>query len=231
MNSRILINHLTRMKHPNYCIAGIDVNRKKHVRPELKTGRITKIYLGKNGGPFSIGSIVDIPGLDLNPERPQSENARFRPHRVRVVQKLSSSEFWNCLNENAKNNLDEIFADLNYREKSNHSFSTFVKPREGDVSLGILKTKNITLYSSSSGGVQRKLRAVLPENNKRIDLSITDYRLYEDDLVTPKFELFRKYKELVEKEDLLICLGLTKLYDGMHWLQVNNIYFKDGPIQ
>ena len=223
MNSRILISHLTRMKHPNYCIAGIDIDRKTHVRPELKTGRITDLYLGKNGGPFSIGSIVDIPNLDLNPEKPQSENARFRPHRVRVIQKLSNSEFWNYLNEHAKNNLDEIFAELNFR--------TFVKPREGNVSLGVLKTKNLVLYSSSAGDAPTKLRAVLHENNRRIDLPVTDYRLYEDDFVTPKFELFKRYEKLAIKEDLMICVGLTKLYKEKHWLQVNNIYFKNGPIE
>jgi hypothetical protein len=232
MKSIILINHLTRMNHPNYCIAGIDIDRKTHVRPELKNGRITDIYLGKKRGPFSIGSIVEIPDLDLNPEKPQSENARFRAQRVRVIQKLSSSEFWNYLNEYAKKNLEEIFTELNYEEKNNGRFGTFVKPREGNVSLGILKTKNLMLYSSPTGGASIKLRAVLRENNRQIDLSVTDYRLYEDDFITPKFELFKKYEELAIKEDLMICVGLTKLYnEKYHWLQVNNIYFKNGPIE
>jgi hypothetical protein len=41
-------------------VAGVDVNTMDHVRPMLRHGRLTVGLLKRNGGPFDIGSVVDL---------------------------------------------------------------------------------------------------------------------------------------------------------------------------
>src|SRR5215210_1099974 len=57
---RILVDHLTRMQPGYFCAAGIDLESGRHVRPVLRRGRLTTDLLGTNGGPFDIGSVLDL---------------------------------------------------------------------------------------------------------------------------------------------------------------------------
>src|SRR5215207_4985184 len=53
-NLQILVNHLTRMQPGYFCVAGVDVNTPRHIRPVLRRGRLTLDLLSTGGGPFDV---------------------------------------------------------------------------------------------------------------------------------------------------------------------------------
>ena len=52
---RLLINHLTRMHGGHICLAGVDLETRRHVRPMLANESLPFYFLARYGGPFEIG--------------------------------------------------------------------------------------------------------------------------------------------------------------------------------
>ena len=80
---QILVNHLTRMQPGYFCVAGIDVNTEAHVRPVLRRGRLTIDLLSTGGGPFDVGSVVDLGPATYAGHAPELEDHRFDPSSTR----------------------------------------------------------------------------------------------------------------------------------------------------
>jgi hypothetical protein len=58
---QLVFNHITRMGAPRICIAGIDPESRRHVRPTTpSTDLITRVLLRKELGPIAMGALVDI---------------------------------------------------------------------------------------------------------------------------------------------------------------------------
>jgi hypothetical protein len=67
-----------------------------------------------------------------------------------------------------------------------------------------------------------------------MNLSITDLRLWEEDHVTPKWDLIKDVESRIEGGvPCLLTVGLTRPYasrqedEPVHWLQVNNLHLAD----
>ena len=80
-----------------FCVAGIDVNTPRHIRPVLRHGRLTTDLLRTNGGPFDLGAVVDL-GPTTNAGRaPELEDHRFDPVRARWLSDEAPECFWDSL--------------------------------------------------------------------------------------------------------------------------------------
>src|SRR5688572_25174412 len=91
----LVINHLTRMKPPSICMAGIDESTGRHVRPML--GQFTKIpntVLAEHGGPVRIGARVDLGRARATPTPPEIEDHEFQLNRLQFVDMVDARAFW-----------------------------------------------------------------------------------------------------------------------------------------
>jgi hypothetical protein len=72
----IAVVHLTRMRAPCICVAGLDRDG-RHIRPVPRHGRLTEDDLAAAGGPFAIGAVVDLGATRPCPSPPEVEDHLF----------------------------------------------------------------------------------------------------------------------------------------------------------
>jgi hypothetical protein len=227
---QILVNHLTRMQPGYFCVAGIDVNTPRHIRPVLRHGRLTTDLLRTNGGPFDIGSVVDLgPTTDAG-RPPELEDNRFDPTKTRWLSDDGTEGFWKALEGMAREDLAEIFGpELELWDESGT-----VDVGEGKGSLGCLRPeKQPWIYVDHRGTIRLVLDYLMPS----VDLSVTDLRLYKKDGRTPRRDLVQSVQKRLEAGvQTILSVGLTRPWQKRgddaerHWLQLNNIHLEDNPL-
>src|SRR4051794_22318645 len=96
---QIVVNHLTRMRTGSrICVAGVDPETFDHIRPVTPAADpITRELLREEGGPFSIGALVELGRVRAVPSPPESEDHQFATANARHVQDLTSEEYWRML--------------------------------------------------------------------------------------------------------------------------------------
>jgi hypothetical protein len=227
---QILVNHLTRMQPGYFCAAGIDLETGTHVRPVLRRGRLTTDLLSTNGGPFDIGSVLDLGPTTNAGDAPELEDHRFDPAGVRWLYDDGADDYWDALEAVARESLEEIFGPaLELWDESGT-----VDLGEGHASLGCLRPeKQPWMYVDHRGTVRLVLDYLMPS----VDLSVTDLRLYERDGRTPRRDLVRSVQKRLEAGvETILSVGLTRPWQKWndaaerHWLQLNNIHLKDDPL-
>lgn len=227
---RILVNHLTRMQPGYFCAAGIDLETGRHIRPVLRRGRLTTDLLSTNGGPFDLGSVLNLgPTIDAG-RTPELEDQRFDPEGARRLYDEGADDYWEALERVARESLEEIFGPaLELWDESGT-----VDVGEGKASLGCLKPeKQPWMYVDHRGTVRLVLDYLMPS----VDLSVTDLRLYERDGRTPRRDLVQSVQKRLETGvETILSVGLTRPWqkrddtEERHWLQLNNIHLKDNPL-
>jgi hypothetical protein len=227
---QILVNHLTRMQPGYFCAAGIDLETGTHVRPVLRRGRLTTDLLSTNGGPFDIGSVLDLGPTTNAGHAPELEDHRFDTAGVRWLYDDGADDYWDALEAVARESLEEIFGPaLELWDESGT-----VDLGEGHASLGCLRPeKQPWMYVDHRGTVRLVLDYLMPS----VDLSVTDLRLYERDGRTPRRDLVRSVQKRLEAGvETILSVGLTRPWQKWnddaerHWLQLNNIHLKDDPL-
>jgi len=227
---RILVNHLTRMQPGYFCVAGVDVNTLRHIRPVLRRDRLTIDLLSTGGGPFDVGSVVYLGSTTNAGHPPELEDRRFDSARARWLFDNDPVDFWNTLHGVARESLAEIFGPaLELWDESGT-----VDVGEGRASLGCLKPeKQPWLYIDHRGTVRMVLDYLMPS----VDLSVNDLRLYERDGRTPRRDLVASVQQRLEAGvETILSVGLTRPWqkrgdtEKRHWLQANNIHLKDNPL-
>jgi hypothetical protein len=227
---RILVNHLTRMQPGYFCVAGVEVNAPRHIRPVLRHGRLTIDLLSTNDGPFDIGSVVDLGQTTDAGRAPELEDHRFDPSSTRWLFDDSPDDFWDALDGLAQECLEGIFGPaLELWDESGT-----VDVGEGTASLGCLKPeKQPWLYIDHRGTVRLVLDYLIPS----VDLSVNDLRLYEADHRTPRRDLVASVqRRLKAGVEAILSVGLTRPWQKRgdtaerHWLQINNIHLEDDPL-
>jgi hypothetical protein len=216
---------------PGYvCVAGVEVDTLNHVRPVLRRGRLTTDLLGSNGGPFDIGSVVDLGPTTYAGHAPELEDHNFEPARTRWLFDDDPDDYWDLLAGVTQESLEEIFGpELELWDESGT-----VDVGEGRASLGCLTPeKQPWLYVDHRGTVRMVLDYLMPS----VDLSVNDLRLYERDQRTPRRDLVQSVQRRLESGiEAILSVGLTRPwrkrgdFAEMHWLQVNNIHLKDDPL-
>lgn len=225
----IVVNHLTRMQPPYICVAGIDVDTGRHVRPVLRGARLERDLLTRKGGPFDIAAVVDIGRAWCVGEPPETEDYRFDPHRSAYVADLPSDEYWRLLQGLARTRLRDIFGDdLKQRGR------TFaVDAGKGRCSLGCLAPAVRPALSIDLFGT---VRLSLTKGRLRTSLAVTDLRLFEADHHTPRRSAVEHVARRINGGvEVILSVGLSRAWQkpgdtvARHWLQVNNLHLRDDP--
>jgi hypothetical protein len=229
---RIVVNHLTRMDAPRICLAGIDPDTGRHIRPTTeRLHPLTRDLLADEGGPFALGSLIDLGDVIADPQPPETEDHLFRPADAKVVGRLSPNRYLEFLGEHAGNHLDEIFGD----ELVRHGRSYALDEGCGTASLGVLRVRRRPDLEVDGYGKLR-LRLLLRAEDKPASLPVTDVRFVDSDHKRIKSELVADVRARMRRGvNVLLMLGLSRAFHKpgddceRHWLQVNGICMADRP--
>jgi len=231
---RLLINHLTRMHGGHICLAGVDLETWRHVRPVLANDPLPFYLLARYGGPFEMARIIDFGLPRHTPEPPHVEDHVFVPARVRVDRPAAAQEFWRVLEEMQRASLREIFGAA-LCEVGHNRYGTELG--QGTASLGFLRpAAPPKLYVTRSRDGKPQIRMKLSDGQIEADAGVTDLRLFGNDHATPEPARVRAVAQwIVDSGDVILGVGLTRKFRSSddaayrHWLQVNNIHLRSEP--
>ncbi len=230
---KVVVNHLTRMQQGYICVAGVDLDTERHVRPVLK-GRLRTSLLARNGGPFDMAVVVDLGTPTPAPQKPETEDHIFDPSQIKANRTLGASQFWKLLARLARPKLVDIFGPELVRRGGR---SCAVDVGKGSASLGclFLRTRP-NLFLRERPAKPSQIRLQFSDGDFHLDCGVTDIRLYRDDHITPDTRLVEQIeKHLKGDVGLILSVGLTRPYASspdfapVHWLQVNNLHLQDNP--
>lgn len=226
---RIIVNHLTRMQPGYICVAGVDLQTGKHVRP-VQLGRLSRTRLTRFGGPFDIATLVDLGRVEYVGAAPKVEDYRFSFDEAHPYFVAAPRDFWYLLDHTAQRRLADIFGP----EMRKHGGTCALPLGKGRASLGCLvPVGNPELVMSDSGTVR------LHFNDGAFDVraSVTDIRLYEADQKTPRTAVIDDIQRRINSGvGVILSVGVGHPWrkpDDMeerHWLQVNGIHLADNPV-
>lgn len=229
---RIVVNHLTRMGTPVICVAGIDLDTGRHVRPITKGG-LTRNHLRENGGPFALGGIVDLGETTPNPSPPEVEDHWFWPDRARLVKMMSPEDYWSTLEGAAHDSLEDAFGSSLVRR--NWKFA--VDEGTGQCSLACLRAHEGSELAVDERDGREKLTLKLRHPDKPTYLSVTDLRFCEADHQTLARERIEQVAERLRAgAKAIVMLGLARAFQASgddrprHWLQANGICLAEDPL-
>jgi hypothetical protein len=232
---RILINHLTRMHGGHICVAGVDLETRRHIRPMLANDPLPFYLLARYGGPFDMATVVDLGSPRAAPVAPHIEDHVFVRTRARGERPAASHEFWGLLEELQRPSLREIFGEA-LHEVSRGRWVT--EPGKGSVSLGLLRPiAPPELYLADNRDGKQRVRMRLRDGEVEADAGVTDIRLFCDNHATPDMARVRAAAQrIADSGDVILGVGLTRQYrvsdraPWFHWLQVNNIHLPTDPM-
>jgi hypothetical protein len=223
----IVVNHLTRMAPPHVCVAGVDEATGEHIRPVLRTERLTTTDLESNGGLFCIGQRVSLGAVRDVGSPPEVEDREFARSTATSIGTLSPGDLWSLLESVQQHSLESIFGPLLVTRGPGRTLPVGCGP----ASLGCLRPAHAPrLYVSNEGKVRMKLR----DAGENLNLGVTDLRLYQDDLRTPRTEIIGRVSEEIRKGTaVILAVGVGRPYptdDPQHWLQVNNVHIEGASL-
>lgn len=231
---RIVVNHLTRMHGGHICVAGVDLESRRHVRPLLGHEHMPFYLLARYGGPFDMARIVDLGAVRANPDPPHVEDHVFVPSRAKPLRSACSREFWSLLDGLAKPTLQGVFgAALRAVGRSRYAADV----GKGLASLGCVRPQGPPdLYLAAGRDGKPQVRMRLSDGEIEADASVTDLRLRGADHTTPDRDTVRAVaRRICGSDDVILSLGLTRKFrpsekaDYFHYLQVNNVHLKEDP--
>ena len=182
-----------------------------------------------------MGMIMELGPATPRPDRPQVEDHAFELSNVKALGILAGNRFWNMVTQMARPKFRDIFGDdLKMRGRA----SCGVDVGKGAASLGCLApTGRTELYLRKREGRPDQLRVRVSDGELDLDLGITDLRIYGDDRFTPDANVIENTaRRLAAENDVVLSVGLTRPFSAsdefppLHWLQVNNIHFKDDAV-
>ena len=234
----IVVNHLTRMHQGRICVAGVDQQTRRHVRPVTKWGQLDGRVLSFREGPFNIGHVVDLGRVEACPQTPHVEDYRFTPWTARYIERFHADDFWAMLYGISEPSLGRIFGD-ELRPMGCRSCGT--EAGQGKASLGVLrpaKRPRLFLKDTKKTGSVR-IRMQIDDGRMRVEAGVTDLRLYEADHATvAQTRVQRLARYLDSHGGVLLSVGLGRAFAAraedvdrpVHWLQVNNIHVEERPV-
>lgn len=228
---RILVNHLTRMQPGWICVAGLELESKRHIRP-VTNQPLSASLLDAHGGPFALGRVLDLGETRFCGRMPEIEDRQFEPDAVQVVRDLNAEELHSRCAEIAQCRLRDIFGpDLEWiGHRPDHPGTAAVAERRGLRSLGCYWAQSPRLSFVCADG-RRKVRFGFVEEELQFSVAVTDIRLYEADHVSPNERAIAELHEALARQPrTLVSIGLSRAYHyderhaPQHWLQINNIH-------
>jgi len=229
---RIIVNHLTRLRLGDICVAGLDEQTGKHIRPVF--GLLKPRFLKRHGGFLEMACLVDLGRTKSVGVKPHVEDWEFKPQRAQMISPVDPPKFRELLESAAKDSLRELFGEGIHPVGRSGAWGT--EPGNGDASLGCLRVAGgVRLYLKSRQGRTTQIRIAFRQDGGEFDLGVTDIRLYADDRVTPNTPLLPDVAKRAADGGVILSVGLSRAFTSspefppMHWLQVNNIHLRDDP--
>lgn len=227
---RIVVNHLTRMQHGYICVAGIDLDTGKHVRPHPEHDRWRKPDLVRQGGCFDLGAVVDLGRPGYIGRAPEVEDYQVRASRLRRHGDSTAAEFWALLRRVSQARLTHIFgADLTRQGKS---FA--VAEGQGSASLGCLALSRPPILHVTAAA---EVRLSFTPDPHGPSLKVTDLRLYKGEPALVREDVVHELRRrMADGAGVILSVGLGRAWRKpddsapRHWLQVNNIHLDDNPL-
>lgn len=223
---RIVINHLTRMQKGFICVAGIDLQTHRHVRPVLGS-QLRSELLAEHGGPFALRRIVDLGKTHFVGSVPEIEDRQFNSEQVRVLEEMPDIEFLKLLDSLAEDELSKLFGP----ELENTRTTCAIPAQRGLRSLGMLRAKVVELNLEPGRDGLPRVRIAVETERGVLRLPVTGIELFADDHITPDAaQVTALNSRLATVPNALLAVGLSRPYRGSssetakHWLQVNNIF-------
>lgn len=217
---RVAITDLTRMSPGYICAAGVDLETGERVRPVISNEQLSAELLAKSGGPLDIGTIVDFGACRCCGVAPEVEDVQFAKGNAQAVGPMTITNFMTLLRESAQQSLGVIGDEL-FRDRD----SLVTERGTGRRSLVILRASEAPYFGIYDRAYGKRLRFRWLDG---VWLSITDVRLYEDDLVTPDEAKVAALRQAVKSADeIYLSFGLTRPFPergNRHYLQLNNIH-------
>jgi hypothetical protein len=213
---------------PGYiCVAGIDLDTGRHIRPVTDGRRLGAHLLRYNHGPFDIGAVIDLGTVRYVGRAPEVEDYDFNPRRVTAVGDMPPDELRGVVRRASQTRLRAIFGDA--LQLSGQTCA--VEIGAGSASLGSLIPNACSLFLDERGGIRIRVADELGV----VRLPVTDLRLFEDDFRTPRRSVIQEIAGRIrDGEEVILSVGLTRPFgpDGgpkKHWLQVNSIILGSDP--
>lgn len=234
---KFVVSHLTRMQRGQVCVAGIDVDTGRHVRPVLPVGALQARMTTPRGGPFDMATVVDLGLTRPVPSPPEVEDVEFTSWHARIERDVPATLFWEMLGHLSKPTLAEIFGTELRTVGAPDSRRAVTDAGTGRASLGVLVPRGQPrLFVATKSDGHESVRMHLSDGDLVLDLSVTDLRLTTDDGSRPDVERVRAVAERLRRRvPVLLSVGLTRPFasrpgeEPVHWLQVNNLHLEDDP--
>jgi len=217
------------MKAGFICVAGVEPDTLKLIRPVLKGGQLPRNLLRKEGGALEIGALVDLGETKKVARAPEMEDHEFSLNELKLVRRLKPTDFWKLLGETSHSELRLIFGD----DLRQHGKSCTVDVGCGVGSLGHLVPGTIEILEVNTFG---KIRIQISDGHLGPNISVTDIRLYKSDHDTARKRITENVAKRLSKTKVLLAVGLTRAWRKpgdtapRHWLQVNNIHLEEDPL-
>ena len=215
----IVIEHLARLDDGSVAVAGIDGGH-EHVAPVKAAGWDTAAT-SRMGGPFGVGELVDVGFSRRVGEAPLVEEREVEQANLRPLGRLSDGEFWSLLETLGQDSLPAIYGDDLNRQPNG---TACVAHGRGQASLGVLRCPGpAELFRRGS-----QLRMGIDDLRLgSLDLPVFDFRLRDEQGVPidPLWKVIRR--RVAAGEPVILSVGLSRPFNGAHWLRVDNIHFRD----
>ena len=230
--TKIVVNHLTKMKHPHICVAGLDVKSNEQVRPVLQNGQLDTSMLSDNGGPFALGAVVSLGEVTDIASPPEVEDRSFAVTAATLRAQLSGSEFWKAIDAVAQDDLTAICGEE--LVETSRSFST--PAGQGSHSLGCYRPATIPTVGTDTYGKKVSVYAYMQLGGQIKKIPITDIRLVDTSFEVSTAKVQRLEKLVKAAPDILFSVGLSRPFaksgstEKRHWLQINNVFVSQAPL-
>jgi ATP-dependent DNA helicase RecQ len=214
------------------CAAGIDVDSKAHIRPELPILRLPASLTATYGGPFDIATEIDLGKVSDIGSAPEIEDREFNIGSLVKVRDVPASEFWRLLERACSRDLRTIFgSDLQATMKT-----YCLQEKTGIASLGCIVPKRVfdlrVAHEDYEGETKTRIRMQCDFGEGPCFPVVNDLRLYEPDQETPKEEVVRELGARLKRgASVILSVGVTRPWGSKHrhWFQVNGIHLADNP--
>ena len=226
---RIIVNHLTRMQPGYICVAGVDLQTGRHVRP-VQIGRLSRARLARYGGPFDIATLVDLGRVEYVGSPPKVEDYRFNVEEAHPHAVAAPRDFWYLLSHTAQRRLADIFGP----ELRMLGGACALPSGRGQASLGCLVPTGQPEFVVRDSS---KLRLHFSDGAFDVRASVTDIRLYEANQRALRLALVDDLQRRINHGvGVVLSIGLGYPWqkpgdtEKRHWLQVNGIHLADNPV-
>jgi hypothetical protein len=227
---KIVVNHVTRMKSPRICVAGVDLESFENVRPTTPASDpITRDLLREEGGPVTMGAVVELGATQQASTPPETEDHRFRTSSIRLVEDMEGDEFLALLEMVSSPDISSAFGPALERLRWNYA----VERGHGDRSLAVVRARKRPELEVDRYG---KLRLLIDDVDPQVYVSVTDVRFYGQDQKTINDRVVQSVRlRLRRGVGAFLMLGLARAYQAReddrerHWLQLNGLCLVDRP--